>query len=184
MPIPDSVDPRDALLLVIDMQQRLLPHIAERERVQRQVLRMMRAARELEIPIRVSEQYPKGLGATVETIAARIPADAERIEKASFSVCGDAPVSQLVPAERGVVLLVGIETHVCVQLTALDLLRAGLRPIVLADAVGSRRPEDRSVALERMRSAGVDITTVEAQIYDMMVRSGTDLFKRLLPILK
>ena len=85
---------------------------------------------------------------------------------------------------RSQILLVGIETHVCVQQTALDLLEMGLLPVVLADAVSSRRPSDREVALARMRDAGAVITTVESAIYEMMVESGTELFKRLLPIVR
>jgi nicotinamidase-related amidase len=85
---------------------------------------------------------------------------------------------------RPQVLVVGVETHVCVRQTALDLLAARMQPVLLADAVGSRRAGDREVALDGLRSAGVAVTTVEAAIFDLLVRSGTELFKRILPIVR
>jgi len=174
-------------LLVVDVQENLLPHVAEHENVLAQCVRMIRAAVVLELPITLSEQYVRGLGATrAEILAAAGEAGRyERIEKLTFSVLRhDALRQRLVALGRPQVLIVGIEAHVCVQQTALDLLELGLQPVVLADAVGSRRPADRAVALERMRSAGVTVTTVEAAIFELLERAGTELFKRMLPIVR
>ncbi len=173
-----------AQLLVVDVQPRLLPHIHGHESVLSQCIRMTQAARAMELPTLFSEQNPQALGATVAELRG-CAVDAPAVEKMAFSVCGCEPaLARLRAAGRPQVLLIGIETHVCVQQTALDLLASGLRPYVLADAVGSRRPDDRALALERMRAAGVIVTTVESALYELMQRAGTDLFRRILPIVR
>jgi nicotinamidase-related amidase len=186
--------PRDARLtiphtqlVVVDVQENMLPHVAEREDVLAQCVRMTRAAVALELPITISEQYVRGLGATRPEIidAAGGPGRFERFEKMTFSVVRDEPLRQrIVSLGRPNVLLVGVETHVCVQQTALDLLELRHEPVVLADAVGSRRPRDRDVALDRLRAAGAIVSTVESAIFELLERAGTDLFKRLLPIVR
>lgn len=180
----DHLDITHAQLLVVDIQARLLPHVGERTRVVLQAVRMIRAAREMELPITVSEQYPQGLGASDPRIV-EAASDAARIEKVAFSVCGEPEARErIVSLLRPQVLLVGIETHVCIQQTAFDLLGEQMRPIVLADAVGSRRVSDHEIALQRMRAAGITVTSVESAIYELMGRSGTELFKRILPLVR
>ncbi len=145
-----------AQLLVVDLQERLLPHIHEHADVLAQAERMIRAARVLDLPITVSEQYPRGLGPTAPAIAAAAEG-AVRLEKTTFSFCADEECRERVTSVlRPQVLIVGIETHVCVQQTALDLVEMQMRPFVLADAVGSRRPRDRDIALEYLRASGGD----------------------------
>jgi nicotinamidase-related amidase len=174
----------DAQLLIIDVQERLVPHIHAHPLLVQQITRMIRAAREMEMPVTFSVQYPRGLGETVPALAEFCRAG-ERFEKAAFSCCDDDNlVTRMRTLNKPHVIVTGIETHVCVQQTAFDLLESGFQPFVLADAVGSQRPSDYAVALERMRAAGVAITTVESAIYELMVRSGTELFKRILPIVK
>jgi isochorismate hydrolase len=103
----------------------------------------------------------------------------------TFSFCKDSEcLEQIAGLFRPQVLLVGIEAHVCVQQTALDLVSLKMQPIVLADAVGSRRPLDYEVALRRMAAAGAIVTTVEAAIFELAQKAGTPLFKRLLPLVK
>jgi nicotinamidase-related amidase len=176
-----------AQLVVVDIQEKMLPHVAENDGVLAQSVRMIRAAVEMELPITVSEQYVRGLGPTLPEVlaAAGAPPRYERIEKMTFSVMGHEPLRErIVGLGRPQVLLVGIETHVCVLQTALDLLDLDRQPIVLADAVGSRRAGDRGVALDRLRSAGATVTTVESVIFELLERAGTELFKRLLPIVR
>jgi nicotinamidase-related amidase len=174
----------EAQLVVVDLQGRLLPYIGDHQAVVAQCTRMIRAARELELPITVTEQYAKGLGPTAAEARAAA-ADAPRLEKLTFSAWRDIPTRERITAlGRKQVLLVGIEAHVCVLQTALDLLEAELVPFVLADAVGSRRAFDRDVALERMRSAGIVVSTVESAIFEMLDRCDTELFKRILPIVR
>jgi nicotinamidase-related amidase len=186
--MPDACAKRLALpqtqLLIVDVQERLLPQIADHGRVVTQAERMIRAAVAMELPITLSEQYPRGLGATVPAIAA-VAAGAPRLEKTTFSFCADESCcARIRSVARPQVLLVGIEAHVCVYQTALDLLDLHLQPVVLADAVGSRRPLDYEVALAGLRAAGVLVTTVESAIFQLVHAAGTDLFKRILPLVK
>jgi len=173
-----------AQLVIVDIQEKLLPFITDHERVVRQSERMVRAAAALELPMILSEQYPQGLGVTTPLIADAVEG-ATHATKMTFSFCADADCREkLVTLERPQVLLIGIETHVCVQQTALDLLDMGMQPVVLADAVGSRRELDWRVALDRMRAAGAVVTTVESVIFEMVHASDSELFKRILPIVK
>jgi nicotinamidase-related amidase len=181
------VNLKQAQLVVVDIQEKMLPHVAEHEQVLAQAVRMLRAAVEMQLPITISEQYVRGLGPTVGDIvaAAEGARDAIRLEKTSFSVLRDENLRErIVGLRRPQVLLVGVETHVCVQQTALDLLGVSLRPVVLADAVGSRRPSDREISLDRLRTAGAIVTTVESAIFELLEVSGTELFRRLLPIVR
>ncbi len=171
-------------LLVIDVQARLVPHIFQHESVVSQIVRMIRAGQQLGLPTVLTEQYVKGLGATADEVLAAAK-ECERFEKATFSACGDAKAFRAMKDNvRNLVLVAGIETHVCVQQTVLDLLEKQMTPFVLADAVSSRRERDREVALTRMRDSGAVVTTVEAAIFEMLDRCDTDLFKRILPIVK
>lgn len=176
--------PSRAQLLVVDVQERLMPHIDGAEAVIAQTVRMIRAAREVRLPVTLSEQNARSLGGTVAQIA-EAAGDAPRIAKMHFSVCGSKEArTRLSALMRPQVLLCGVEAHVCVQQTALDLLGDQMEPIVLADAVSSRRPLDREVALARMRAAGVVVTTVESVIFELLERCDTDLFRRVLPLVK
>ncbi len=178
------LEQRRCQLLVVDVQARLLPHIDASDQVVGQIARICRAARELELPIALTEQYPAGLGRTDERIL-QAAGGAPLLEKLTFSVWQEqAAREHLISADRPQVLLTGIEAHVCVQQTCFDLLEAQMVPFVLADAVGSRRGYDREVALGRMQRAGAVITTVEAAIFEMLDRCDTGLFKRILPIVK
>lgn len=180
----DRLSREQAQLLVVDLQEKLVPAIADSAALLSQAERMIRAALILGLPITVSEQYPRGLGPTVPMI--RIAAkDAVRLEKTTFSLCADPACRQrLSDLARRQVLIVGIETHVCVQQTALDLLAMQMRPVVLADAVGSRRPVDYMVALDGLRAAGATVTTVESAIFQLLHEAGTELFKRMLPVVR
>jgi nicotinamidase-related amidase len=179
-----SLAREQAQLLVVDIQERLLPHIAEHEDLVACAERMIRAAGALEMPATVSEQYPRGLGPSAPVILTAA-AGAMRLEKSTFSFCADeACRARVVGLGRPQVLLVGIETHVCVQQTAFDLLALGMRPFVLADAVGSRRPRDHRVALDGMRAGGITVTTSESAIFKLVRASGTELFKRILPLVR
>jgi nicotinamidase-related amidase len=178
------LDRQHAQLLVIDFQDRLVPHIAEHASVLAQAERMIQAAAALDLPITLTEQYPQGLGPTAPTIA-QATKEATRLEKTTFSCCADQACRQrLASVMRPQVLMVGIEAHVCVLQTALDLLAMQMRPVVLADAVGSRRPLDCNVALDGMRAAGAVVTTVESAIFQLVHEAGTELFKRILPLVR
>lgn len=171
------------VLLVVDLQEKLLPAIHEGDQVLENARRMVAAAGVLEVPVLVTEQYPAGLGPTCAGLRECL-AGAPAVEKTRFSACVPAITDSLTELARPVVVVVGVETHVCVQQTVLDLLRAGYTPCVCADAVGSRRPLDRDVAIERMRQAGAVVTTTESVIFELIGEAGTELFKRILKIVK
>lgn len=174
-----------AQLLMIDIQERLLPAIHNHETIHRNVLKLARAADVLKIPFCYTEQYPKGLGATDGALLQALPQGVVRFEKNAFSCCDEEGFEAVVEAQnRPIVVLFGIETHICVLATALDLLESGHRVAVAADACGSRLKEHSTLALNVMRSAGALILPVETVIYHIMERSGTPEFKALLPLFK
>lgn len=167
----------DSVLLVVDLQERLLPAMEGHEAVLKFSQRIVDAATRLAVPVICTEQYPKGLGPTVAPLQTLL-GNAKRFEKLAFSCCGaDGLMEYLRSLGRSQVVVVGIETHVCVEQTVLDLLSAGLRVYVAADAVSSRRPLDRYVALDLMRQAGAAITTTEAVMFQWLRVAGTSEFK-------
>jgi len=171
-------------LLVVDIQERLLPAIFERERVVQNAVRLIKGARVLTVPVFATEQYRKGLGATVPEVARAITGFAP-LEKLTFSACGVAGFGETLKS-RGVseLLLCGIETHVCVSQTCLDLVDAGFRVFVAADAVSSRTPENHRLGLERMREAGAAIVSTEMALFELLAQAGTEEFKQILALVK
>lgn len=174
---PELMSRDDTALLVIDVQEKLLPAIANGPRVAWNVRRLIDAAQILGLPLLGTEQYPKGLGPTVAELRTRLgPVPS----KMSFSACG-CPGSFDKLREAGVhkLLLSGIETHVCVGQTALDLMADGWRVYVAVDAVGSRFESDHQTALARMDSAGATLTTTEAAMFEWCYAAGTPEFKQI-----
>lgn len=173
--MPHLMSAGDTGLLVIDVQDKLMALIPGAEQVIRNIAFLIDAARALNMPVQATEQYPRGLGPTVPELAQRIP---ERPEKLAFSCCAiRAVVEQFQRQARPKLLLAGIETHVCVQQTALDLLNEGFRVYVATDAVASRYDVDREFALRRMEQAGAVLTTTEAAAFEWVGRAGTPEFK-------
>src|SRR5689334_19532814 len=154
------MSPGDTGLLVVDVQQKLLPLIPSANRLLLNVGFLIEAAHLLGVQTEASEQYPAGLGSTVPALAERLP---RRYEKVDFS-CGAVPAIVEAFSKAGCtrIMLAGIETHVCIQQTALDLMERGVAVYVAADSVGSRDQADHEVALERMGRAGITITSAEA----------------------
>lgn len=182
---PIHFSPTDAVLVVVDMQERLLPAIAEGERVVKRAAVMIEAAKILGIPVIWAEQYKKGLGETDPAIAAAIGEAAKPLEKMAFGCLGDPALSQAVAQTgRRQLLLVGIETHVCVLQTALKGLHEGYTVFLAEDATSSRRPSDRETALRRMTQAGVVPASVEMLIMEALECAGGEKFKAILPLLK
>jgi nicotinamidase-related amidase len=176
-------------LLVVDIQEKLLPAIHEKERVVENAVRLVRGAQALGVPIWVTEQYRKGLGATVPEVAqaagCKVAGGIVPIDKITFSACG-APGLLKQISGRGVrdVVLCGIEAHVCVCQSALDLAAAGYRPVLVADATSSRTPENHRAGVERMRQAGAILASTEMILFEWLERSGTPEFKQILDLVK
>jgi nicotinamidase-related amidase len=173
-------------LIVVDIQEKLLPPILEKERLVRNSKLLIRAASVLKIPAIVSTQYAKGLGKTVPEIAALLP-ETEAIDKDRFSCFGSEVFCTLLkrlPGNRNTLLLCGMESHICVMQTALAALREGYLVHVASDAVGSRTEWNWRIGLERMRAAGAVISSTEMMIYELMRSSSSPAFKEMLPLLK
>lgn len=173
-----------AALIVIDVQERLLPAMAGGEVVVTSIVRLLKGAALLDVPVLASEQYRKGLGPMVAPLAALLP-DRARIEKIAFS-CADEPrfVAPLEALGRNQVVLAGIEAHVCVLQTALDLKETGYHVFVVADAVASRVPSSRDAALARLARAGIHVVTTEMVLFEWLGRAGTDQFKQISALVK
>jgi nicotinamidase-related amidase len=180
------LEPEQCALIVIDIQEKLLPPIWEKERLVRNAQLLIRLAGILKIPSLVTTQYNKGLGKTVPEVAALLP-DAPSVDKLMFSCFGSDVFCNLIkrlPGQRTTVLLCGMETHICVMQTALGALREGYLVHVAADAVSSRTELNWRVGLERMRAAGAILSSTEMIMYELLRSSGAPAFKELLPYLK
>ncbi len=170
--------------VIIDLQERLLPHMHEHQTVLSRSTLLIRGLKLLEIPMILTEQYPAGLGETVNEIWGLSVAD-HPIEKVTFSCCDEPSViAQLKESGRGTVLLAGIETHVCVLQTALDLKDSGYEPVIVADAVASRRENDKEIALQRLVHEGCRITTVESILFELLRTSRHTVFKEISKLIK
>ena len=171
-------------LVVVDVQERLLPAIFEKERVVQNTVRLVQGAGILQVPVFATEQYRKGLGPTVPEVSAAIPAFAP-MEKLAFSACGaDGFVPALKEKKVSEAILCGIEAHVCVSQTCLDLLEHGFRVFVVADGISSRTPDNYRMGVERMRASGAVIVSTEMVLFELLERAGTDQFKQVQKLIK
>jgi nicotinamidase-related amidase len=173
-------------LIVIDIQEKLLPPIFEKDRLLKNSQLLIRLAGILKIPAVVTTQHARGLGDTVPAIASLLP-DAQPIDKLMFSCFGSDVFCSLLkrlPGNRNTVLLCGMESHICVTQTALSALNEGYIVHVASDAVSSRTEWNWKIGLERMRAAGAVISSTEMIIYELLRSSGTPAFKELLPYLR
>ncbi len=183
MPIP-RLDVDHAALLIIDVQERLLPSIADRDRVVANGAALVRMSVELDIPHLVTEQYVRGLGRTDETITAAMPDSSRRVEKTRFSGLTDLIDEQLTTWQRSSVIVAGIEAHVCVLQTVLDLQASGRQAFVATDAISAGQPDQVGPALDRMRAAGAVPTGVVSAMYEMLGDTGNPAFKACLELAK
>ena len=176
----------DSLLLVIDLQERLAAAMDQDalQRLTRNVAILLDSAQELGLPVLVTEQYVKGLGPTLPALREKT-ANARYIEKISFSCCGnDDFMAALNATGKQQIIVCGTETHVCVQQTVLDLLRAGYTVHVVKDAVLSRSPDNRQTALEAMTLAGAIPTCTETVVFQWLKVAGTETFRKLSKLVK
>jgi nicotinamidase-related amidase len=174
--VSHKLQPDRTTLVVVDVQEGFRGAIPDFERLAKATATLVEGARVLAVPVVVTEQYPKGLGETVPEVAEHLPDEAEPLEKVCFSA-SDAEGFDL--GGRDQALVCGIETHVCVNQTVLDLLEGGAEVHVPIDAVGSRTDENRRVGLSKMERAGAIVTSVEAALFELLGRAGTEEFKRI-----
>ncbi|PKO89498.1 MAG: hydrolase [Betaproteobacteria bacterium HGW-Betaproteobacteria-10] len=182
-----------SLLLVVDVQEKLAPSIFEGEMAVRNNVRLLKAAAELSVPAFISEQYVRGLGASLAEIRKAVTVEtstgpavnAKFFEKIHFSCTAEPGVlAMLQAAKRPQIVLTGMEAHVCVLQTALGLLAVGFQVFLVADATASRTLENRNAAIERARAAGASIVTSEMVLFEWLHKAGSDEFRALLPLIK
>lgn len=171
-------------LLIIDIQEKIIKVINKNEHVVESTIKLVKSFKEMGLPIFYTEQYSKGLGPTINEIKTEL-GDLDPIEKSTFSCFG---VENLFNTFRSKsldqIVVCGVESHVCVQQTVLDLLENGFQVNLAADAVSSRRKLDYKTALERMRQNGCEITTSESIIFELLNICGTEIFKKISKIVK
>jgi nicotinamidase-related amidase len=177
----EKLDRERAALVVVDVQEAFRKALPDFDDVAAAAETLVRGAAALGVPVVVTEQYPKGLGRTVDRVADALPAGSEPIEKVRFSA---AEADGFDLGGRDQALVCGIETHVCVNQTVLDLLGQGVGVQVASDAVGSRTEANRRLGLERMERAGAAMTSVETALFELLGGSDADEFKEVQALVK
>lgn len=178
------INAEESVLVLVDLQERLIPAIAGKEKLLRNCATLLQGARRLSVPILASEQYPTGLGRTTASLAAGL-APEEVVEKITFSCLATPDFgARLSALGRPQVVVCGAEAHVCVLQTALDLRARGHRVFIVADATGSRDPANCKAALARLSRAGAEVVTTEMVLFEWLKRAGTEDFRALLPLIK
>jgi nicotinamidase-related amidase len=173
------LDKEDAALLIIDVQERLAPAMKQGDRVIKNCQHLIELAKMIDIPIILTEQYPKGLGRTVPELQSVLP-QYKPTEKTAFNCCGEpACLAQIRNLGRKKIIVIGMETHVCVLQTVTSLLKGGFIPHVVQDAVCSRTEENWKMGIEFMRDAGAVISGTETVLFQLLKVAGTEEFKKI-----
>ena len=176
--------PKETLLLIIDVQGRLAPAVFESEKVERNIQKLIRACHVLEVPLLVTEQYPKGLGNTIPSLR-ELMAETVVVEKTSFSCCGSQEfMRQLRALNRNDILIAGMETHVCVYQTAIELIEFGYNVHLLTDGVSSRTEANRELGIRCIEKAGASLTSTEMAIFELLRVAEGERFKAISAIVK
>ena len=170
------LDRSKAILVIIDVQERLMPVINNGEQVVANIVRLIRGSQILGVPILITEQYVKGLGRTVESVRDALGDAYKPVEKSCFSGFREI--------ERKQVIVAGIETHVCVYQTVSDFLARGYEITIVGDAVSSRTQENKDIALRRMMADGAKLSSTEMALFELTVASGTDEFRAISKLVK
>jgi nicotinamidase-related amidase len=170
-------------LLLIDLQERLLPAMTDSAGISHRIGILLTAARQLGVPVLASEQYPAGLGATVSNVRGQLQTD-EILTKTEFSCFANPALRERLRQKAGQIVIAGIEAHVCVLQTALDLAAAGRDVYVVADAVSSRSPDSKAIALQRLASKGVTVVTTEMVLFEWLRRADRPEFKPISQLIR
>lgn len=187
VPSPLALSAQQALILCIDVQERLAQAMHEEllERMVYNAGNLLRGAQALGVPVLVSEQYRKGLGLTLPSLSEALPAATPRVEKIHFSAWADPAIAKaIVDSGRSQIIVFGMETHICVYQTVRDLAHVGYRVHVPHDAVCSRDPENLRVGLVLAERAGATVTATETILFDLLGRAGTPEFKAISALVK
>ncbi|WP_371381350.1 hydrolase [Sporomusa aerivorans] len=172
----------DSVLLMIDIQEKLYPHMENKEALRQKVSTLLEGGKALGVPLLAARQYPQGLGATIEEFR---PYFTDYYDKMTFSCCGNENLTGKLQATKCKnVIIAGIEAHICVLQTVVDLKALGYLPVVVADAVSSRNHHDYEFALRRMEYEGAILTTVESILFELCGQAGSDVFKTISRLIK
>lgn len=173
----------ETICMVIDYQEKLVPAVAEREEFLSTSIKFLHGMQVLGIPRILTTQYKKGLGDNISSIK-EAAGEAKEFDKISFSAWGQEELKKALPEHCKNVLICGMEAHICVLQTALDLKEAGYRPVLVADCITARNLKDKEIAFLRARMEGVTFTTYESILYELSQVAGTDSFKQISAIIK
>jgi len=175
---------QDTVLVLVDVQEKLARAMYEKEALAENTVKLVKGAKILGLPILWTEQNPQGLGNTLPEVKALL-ADQEPVTKLSFSCCGEPRfIDRLQPLNRRQALIAGIESHVCVYQTAMDLVKMGYEVQVVADAVSSRTPANKALGLERCKELGASLTSTETALFELLRVAEGDKFKQMLKVVK
>ena len=170
--------------IIIDIQERLFPHIHEHDTIAANTEILIKGLKLLGIPVYVTQQYSKGLGPTIPQIESLFDSF-RHIEKTAFSCCDEPEMIKVLDAEgRNFIIIAGIESHVCVLQTVIDLIEKGYMPVVIEDCVSSRKPQDKITAMKRISAEGAIISTCESILFELCRFSGTEEFKTISKLIK
>lgn len=176
------INKETAMLLMIDIQDKLFPHMENKDALAEKMVTLLKGMQTLAIPMLAARQYPQGLGDTIEELR---PYFEGYFDKITFSCCGDdALLAKLKTTSRQNIIIAGIEAHICVLQTVIDLKALGFFPIVVTDAIGSRHRYDYEIALKRMEYEGAILVTVESILFELCYQAGTDVFKAISRLVK
>ncbi|DAB34665.1 MAG TPA: hydrolase [Sulfurospirillum sp. UBA12182] len=175
--------PQNTQALVVDIQEKLFPHISQNEELLANCVKLIKGLKLLEIPFILNEQYPKGIGHTIPKIQELLQLNA--FEKVTFSCCQTpATMEALEKEKRKFVIVFGIEAHVCVLQSVIDLLEAGFIPVLVVDCISSRKLSDKEVAISRMVQAGAIPTTSESLLFELCISAKNQIFKEISQLVK
>lgn len=174
----------DCSFCLVDVQDKLFPHMSNGEIFEKSIVTLVNGLKTLGVPFIVNEQYKKGIGETIPSLEAIVKED-PHFEKTTFSCCGNEATFEAIKAlGKKVVIVAGIETHVCVLQTCLDLLEAGLQPVLVTDCVTSRKENDTKIAIKRLIQAGVIPTTYESILFELTQNAKNPNFKEISKLVK
>ncbi len=178
------INVEDTLFCLVDVQERLYPHMTNKEEIENNLITLVKGLKVLDVPFIVNEQYKKGIGETIPSLRELVDVD-PHFEKTTFSCCkNETTLEAIKSANKKIIIVAGIETHVCVLQTCIDLLEAGLQPVLVTDCVTSRKQKDTDMAISRLVQAGIIPTTYESLLFELTVNAKNPVFKQISNLVK
>lgn len=176
------IQTESSVLLLVDVQEKLYPHMANKEVLNQKITTLLKGGQALGLPLLAARQYPQGLGDTIEELR---PYFTGYYDKTTFSCCGNVDlIGRLQETGCKYVIIAGIEAHICVLQTVIDLKTLGFLPVVVTDAISSRNQRDYEIALHRMEYEGAILTTVESIVFELCRQAGSEAFKTISRLVK